>query len=133
MSKTIKRTPTRVKFGDFTFLHYDKCQEGNHEPMEYLILNGIRYYKIKNAKDVESIPDENEQDYTITLPTAAEIRELEANKKLIVNEGGNLATQEKEAVIYDPKYPGRKTKARFLNPKTGNYVSYIRAIQLKLV
>ena len=133
MQKTIKKTATRVKFGDFTFLHYDKCVEGNHEPMEYLILNGIRYYKIKNTKDIENIPDENEQDYTITLPTAAEIKALEAEKKAIVNEMGESTTQSNEAVIYDPKYPGRKTKARFLNPKTGNYVSYIRAIQLKLV
>jgi hypothetical protein len=130
---TIKKTATRVKFDGMTFLHYDKCQEGNHEPMEYLILNGVRYYKVKNTKDIENVPDENQTDFTITLPTAAEIRELEANKKLIVNEEGNLTTQEKEAVIYDSKYPGRKTKARFLNPKTGNYVSYIRAIQLKLV
>lgn len=132
MQKTIKKTATRVKFGDFTFLHYDKCVDGNHEPMEYLILNGIRYYKIKNSADIESIPDENEQDFTITLPTAAEIKALEADKKRIVNEAGDLTTQTKESILYDPKYPGRKTKARFLNPKTGNYVSYIRAIQLKL-
>ena len=133
MNKTIKKTATRVKFDGMTFLHNDRCEEGNHEPKEYLILNGIRYYKIKNTKDIEHIPDENEQDYTITLPTAAEIRELEANKKLVVDEQGNLTAETKESILYDSKYPGRKTKARFLNPKTGNYVSYIRAIQLKLV
>ena len=133
MNKTIKKTATRVKFDGMTFLHVDKCQEGNHEPMEYLILNGIRYYKVKNTKAIESIPDENEVDFTVTLPTAAEIRELEANKHLIVNEEGKLTAETKEPILYDSKYPGRKTKARFLNPKNGNYVSYIRAIQLKLV
>ena len=133
MNKTIKKTATRVKFDGMTFLHNDKCIEGNHEPMEYLILNGIRYYKVKNTKAIESIPDENEVDFTVELPTAAEIRELEANKHLIVNEEGKLSAETKESILYDPKYPGRKTKARFLNPKNGNYVSYIRAIQLKLV
>ena len=133
MNKTMKRTATRVKFDGMTFLHMDKCVEGNHEPKEYLSLNGIRYYKVKNTKAIEEIPDEIDQDFTITLPTAAELRELEANKRMIVNEEGNLTTQEKESIQYDPKYPGRKTKARFLNPKSGNYVSYIRAIQLKLV
>ena len=133
MNKTVKKTATRVKFDGMTFLHNDKCVEGNHEPMEYLVLNGIRYYKVKNTKDIENVPDENEQDFTITLPTAAEIKALEADKKMIVNEAGDLTTETKESIQYDPKYPGRKTKARFLNPKNGNYVSYIRAIQLKLV
>lgn len=133
MQKTVKKTATRVKFDGMTFLHSDKCVEGNHEPKEYVVLNGLRYYKVKSSADIESIPDENEQDFTITLPTAAEIKALEADKRMIVTEEGNLSTQTKEAVIYDSKYPGRKTKARFLNPKNGNYVSYIRAIQLKLV
>jgi len=131
---TIKKTATRVKFDGMTFLHYDKCVEGNHEPMEYLTLNGVRYYKVKNTKEIENIPDEADvEHYTVEIPTAAELRELEANKRMIVNEEGNLSTQEKESIQYDPKYPGRKTKARFLNPKNGNYVSYIRALQLKLV
>lgn len=132
MIKTVKRTATRVKFDGMTFLHSDKCVEGNHEPMEYLSLNGIRYYKVKNTKAIEEIPDENNVDFTVVLPTAEELRQLEANKRMIVNEEGNLSTETKEAIIYNPKYPGRKTKATFLNPKTGNYVSYIRAIQLKL-
>lgn len=131
---TIKKTATRVKFDGMTFLHYDKCAEGNHEPMEYLILNGVRYYKVKNAKAIEDIPDEaSEQDFTIEIPTAAEINQLEADKRMIVNEEGNLTTETKEPIKYDPKHPGKKTKARFLNPKNGNYVSYIRALQLKLV
>lgn len=131
---TIKKTATRVKFDGMTFLHYDKCQEGNHFPKEYLILNGVRYYKVKNTAEIESIPDESdEKDFTIELPTAAEIKALETDKKLVVNEEGNLTTENKETIQYDPKHPGKKTKARFLNPKNGNYVSYIRALQLKLV
>ena len=130
----IKKTATRVKFDGMTFLHYDKCAEGNHEPMEYLILNNVRYYKVKNTKAIEDIPDEaNELDFTIEIPTAAEINQLEADKRMIVNEEGNLTTETKEPIKYDPKHPGKKTKARFLNPKNGNYVSYIRALQLKLV
>jgi len=131
---TIKKTATRVKFDGMTFLHYDKCVEGNHEPMEYLTLNGVRYYKVKNTKEIENIPDEADvEHYTVEIPTAAELRELEADKRMIVSEAGTLTTEAKESIQYDPKYPGRKTKARFLNPKNGNYVSYIRAIQLKLV
>lgn len=130
---TIKKTATRVKFDGMTFLHYDKCIEGNHEPKEYLTLNGVRYYKVKNTKAIEEIPDEHDVEHcTVELPTAADLRRLEADKRMIVNEEGNLSTETKESIQYDPKYPGRKTKARFLNPKTGNYVSYIRAIQLKL-
>jgi hypothetical protein len=131
---TIKKTATRVKFDGMTFLHYDKCIEGNHFPKEYLILNGVRYFKVKNVKDIENIPDEvDAEHYTVELPTAAELKALEADKQMIVNEQGSLSTETKESIKYDPKYPGRKTKARFLNPKNGNYVSYIRAIQLKLV
>jgi hypothetical protein len=98
------------------------------------VLNGVRYYKVKNTKEIENIPDEADvEHYTVEIPTAAELRELEANKRMIVSEEGNLTTETKESIQYDPKYPGRKTKARFLNPKNGNYVSYIRALQLKLV
>ena len=131
---TIKKTATRVKFDGMTFLHYDKCVEGNHEPMEYLTMNGVRYYKVKNTKAIESIPDEADvEHYTVELPTAADLKALEADKRMIVSEAGTLTTEIKESIQYDPKYPGRKTKARFLNPKNGNYVSYIRALQLKLV
>jgi hypothetical protein len=129
----IKKTATRVKFGGMTFLHYDKCQEGNHEPKEYLILNGVRYYKVKNLKSLEEIPDEADQEITIEIPTEDEIEALEKDKTMVVTESGDLKQEVKEAIKYDVKYPGRKTKALFLNPKTGNYVSYVRAVQLKLV
>lgn len=129
----VKKTATRVKFSGMTFLHYDKCAEGNHEPKEYLILNGIRYYKVKNQAAIEDIPDETTTEITVVLPTEEEIEALESDKKMIVNEDGELKQETKEAIKYDPKYPGRKTKASFLNPKTGNYVTYVRAVQLKLV
>lgn len=130
----IKKTATRVKFDGMTFLHYDKCIEGNHEPKEYLILNNVRYYKVMNTKAIEDIPDEADvTETTIELPTAADLKLLEADKRMIVDEEGSLTTETKESIKYDPKHPGRKTKARFLNPKNGNYVSYIRALQLKLV
>lgn len=131
--QTIKKTATRVKFDGNTFLHYDKCQEGNHEPKEYLILNGVRYYKVKNVKAIEEIPDEADQEITVVLPTKEEIEALETDKHMVVGEDGELKQEVKEAIKYDPKYPGRKTKAMFLNAKTGNYVSYVRALQLKLV
>jgi len=129
----IKKTATRVKFDGMTFLHYDKCQEGNHEPKEYLILNGVRYYKIKNLKDIEEIPDEATQEITIEIPTEEEIEALEKDKTMVVTESGDLKQETREMIKYDSKYPGRKTKASFLNLKTGNYVTYVRAVQLKLV
>jgi hypothetical protein len=129
----IKQTATRVKFSGMTFLHYDKCAEGNHEPKEYLILNGVRYYKVKNVKDLEDIPDESVVEMTIELPTFDEIEALENDKRVVVSESGELKTEQREMIRFDSKYPGRKTKATYLNLKTGNYVSYVRAIQLKLV
>jgi len=131
--QTIKKTATRVKFDGNIFLHYDKCTEENHEPKEYLILNGVRYYKVKNQAAIQDIPDEATQEITVVLPTQEEIEALETDKQMIVGEDGELKQEEKEAIKYDPKYPGRKTKALFLNKKTGNYVTYVRALQLKLV
>tara|TARA_R110000868_G_scaffold34853_4_gene125464 strand:- start:280 stop:678 length:399 start_codon:yes stop_codon:yes gene_type:complete len=131
--QAIKKTATRVKFDGMTFLHYDKCAEGNYEPKEYLVLNGITYYKIKNTKTLETIPDENEVEVTIDLPTVAEIKAIEKNKRFVITEQGSLQEETKQPIIYDPKHPGKKTKATYLNAKTGNYVSYVRAIQLRLV
>lgn len=129
----IKKTATRVKFSGMTFLHYDKCTEENHEPKEYLILNNVRYYKVKNQADIQDIPDEATQEITITLPTEDEIEALETDKQMMVGEDGELKQEVKQMIKFDPKYPGRKTKALYLNVKTGNYVTYVRALQLKLV
>lgn len=128
---TVKKTTTRVKFDGMTFLHNGKCVEGNHWPKEYLILNGVRYYKIKQAADAE-VEDEFDYEDVIELPTRSEIQDLEKKVRVSVEEGDENGIKP-DLIKWDPKYPGRKTKAQYLNPKTGNYVSYIRAIQLKLV
>jgi hypothetical protein len=131
---TIKKTTTRVKFDGMTFLHSTKCVDGNHEPKEYLYLNGVKYYKVKSQINIDAIPDSLDLELTIELPTAAEIKAIEKNKRVVVAVDGSLKEEiNKEAIRYDSKYPGRKTKASFLNLKTGNYVSYVRAVQLKLV
>ena len=133
---TVKRTATRVKCNGDIFLHNAKCVEGNHEPKIYLILNGVRYYMMKNNKQAQETLDQFEHEPMIEIPTREEIQEIEKKGKAArkaaaaEGEGTSAATAE---IKWDPKYPGRKTKATFLNPKTGNYVSYIRAIQLKLV
>jgi len=129
--QTIKKTPTRVKFDGMTFLHNGKCVEGNHEPKEYLILNNVRYYKVKNTAVLEDIADQFDYETTIELPTKEELQQVE-HKKLVVNKDGQIDSVAIEKIIYDPKYPGRKTKAKFWNPKSGAYVGYIRAAQLKI-
>lgn len=130
---TLKKTATRVKCNGEVFLHNAKCVEGNHEPKIYLILNGVRYYMMKNTKQAEETPDEFEYEPTIEIPTKEEIRDLEKKGRatVTVEEGSDQQANDPK-IKWDPKYPGRKTKAQFLNPKTGNYVSYIRAVQLKL-
>ena len=91
---------------------------------------------MKNSKDADSIPDTNEVDSYIDLPTDEDIIDLERGAKMAVKEDGALVEEtggKLEPIKYHPNHPGKKTKATFFNPKTGNYVSYIRAIQLKLV
>ena len=134
MNQTLKKTATRVKFSGMTFIHNSKCVEGNNEPKEYLILNGIRYYKIKNEASVDSIPDSFNLDVTIDLPDDNEIELIESKGSLVISEKGELEDMtEKPKIKYHPNHPGKKMKARYLNPKNGNYVSYVRAIQLKLI
>lgn len=132
-----KRVGNKIKtsYGE-TFLHYSKCVEGNHDPKIYIILGGVRYYMTKEGRgaaahqDIEDTQDQ-EQVYTISLPTDDEISEIE-NSRGSLPEDGPVDTTDQPAVKWNPKYPGRKTKATFLNVKTGKYVSYIRAIQLKI-
>ena len=136
--ETLKKTTTRVKCNGEVFLHNAKCVDGNHEPKIYLILNGVRYYMMKNNKQAQDTPDEFEYEPMIDLPTKEELKEIERKSRgvsVTVEEGspeesGQSANQ---MIKWDPRYPGRKTKARFYYSKTGNYVGYIRAIQLKLV
>lgn len=134
MKQTLKKTPTRVKFDGMTFLHNGKCKEGNHEPKEYLILNGVRYFKVRKSELVTEVEDSFDYEDTIELPTKDEIRQLEEERKVKVKAEYDSPEAESslEKIKWDPRHPGKKTKAQYLNPKTGNYVSYIRAIQLKL-
>lgn len=139
MSK-VKRTPTRMKFDGMTFIHHAKANEENSFNKEYIVAEGgIRYYRMKEA--AISQPDQLSEDervnglmeQVITIPTKAEIVQLE-RKDLVVTEAGDLQevkAEEKPRIIEHSS--GKKMKRRFLNPKTGNYVSYVRALQLKLV
>jgi hypothetical protein len=134
MQKTIKKTATKVKFDGMTFLHQSKCDEFNHEPKESLVVNGIRYFKVKRNVSVDDIPDQLAVEQTIDLPTEDEIESIEVKGSLAVNEKGSIETvEEKPKIKYDEAHPDKKTKAKYFYAKTGNYVSYVRAVQLKLV
>ena len=134
---SIKKTPTRLKFSGMTFIHNAKADTTNAFMKESAVINGIKYFRMKdaNAPDVLT-EDEIEEGFvatTITIPTEEEIAALE-RKDLVIDESGELkavAKEDKPKILEHPS--GKKMKRRFLNPKTGNYVSYIRAIQLKLV
>ena len=134
--KTIKKTSTKLKFDGMTFLHYSKADDTKCHMKEYALINGVQYFRMKDGKEniqVELTEDDNLVDTYITLPTAEEIKALE-RKDLVVSESGELkAVENKPAIQWHPAHPGKKMKARYLNPKNGNYVSYVRAIQLKLV
>jgi len=95
-------------------------------------VNGVKYFRLKEGKEnvVVSVEEGDELiDSTFTLPTAAEIEALE-KKDLVVDESGELkAVENKPAIIPHPS--GKKMKAQYLNPKTGNYVSYVRWLQIK--
>ena len=140
MQKTLIRTAAKVKFEGMTFLHQSKCTETNHEPKQSLLMNGTRYYKVKNGAVIDSIPDHVTVDEAIDIPTAEEIKSLESEGSLVVTEGGEIKaaaaeqpTAEQPKIKYDEAHPGKKTAAKYFYPKTGNYVSYARAVQLKLV
>ena len=134
--KTMKRTSTKLKFDGMTFLHWSKADDTICCMKESASVNGVKYFRLKEGKENVTVTiEEGDElfDSTVTLPTAEEIKALE-RKDLVVDESGDLkAVENKPAIQWDPKNPGKKMKARYLNPKNGNYVSYVRAIQLKLI
>lgn len=136
MNKTIKRTSTKLKFDGMTFLHWSKADDTVCFMKESASLNGIKYFRLKEGKENFSVTieeDDNLFDAVVTLPTADEIRAIE-RKDVVKDEAGELkAVENKPAIEWHPQHPGKKMKARYLNPKNGNYVSYVRAIQLKLI
>ena len=76
------------------------------------------------------VPDE--LDYEYTLPTQDEIKQLEAENQAKIEAEFANPDSGLEKIKWDQRHPTKKTKAKYLNPKTGKYVSYIRAVQLKL-
>ena len=135
MSKSFRKTSTRLKFDGITFIHYSKADSTNAHMKESAIVNGIRYFRMLDGKEAtpevltEEDIDNGLVDATFTLPTAEEIEALE-KKDLVVDETGELkAVENKPAIIPHPS--GKKMKAQYLNPKTGNYVSYVRWLQIK--
>ena len=134
---SIKKTPTRLKFSGMTFIHNSKADVTNAFLKESAVINGIKYFRMKDPNALDLVTEKEVAEgfvaTTITIPTAEEIAALE-KKDLVVDEEGNLQAvkqEDKPKILEHPS--GKKMKRRFLNPKTGNYVSYIRAIQLKLV
>lgn len=130
---SIKRTTTKLKFDGITFLHWSKADETICHMKESASVNGIKYFRLREGKENISIPMDEETDLVdtvFTLPTPEEIEALE-KKDLVVDESGELKPAENKPTIL-PHASGKKMKARYLNPKTGNYVSYVRALQLKL-
>jgi hypothetical protein len=125
----IKKTATKLKFDGMTFLHWSKADDTNAFLKESASVNGIKYFRMKEGVTVTVTEDDDLIDTTFTLPTAAEIEALE-KKDLVVDESGELkAAESKPAIIPHPS--GKKMKAQYLNPKTGNYVSYVRWLQIK--
>lgn len=129
---TLKRTATKLKFDGMIFIHQSKADETNSFLKESASVNGIKYFKMREGVTVDITEEDQEAgliDSTFTLPTAAEIEALE-KKDLVVDEAGELkAVENKPAII--PHASGKKMKAQYLNPKTGNYVSYVRWLQIK--
>lgn len=134
--KQVKKTASKLKFDGMTFLHWSKADDTICCMKESASINGIKYFRLKEGKENITVTVEEGDDIidkTFTLPTAEEIKALEKND-LVVDEAGDLkAVENKPAIQWHPNHPGKKMKARYLNPKNGNYVSYVRAIQLKLV
>jgi hypothetical protein len=129
---TLKRTATKLKFDGMTFLHHSKADETNSFLKESASVNGIKYFKMREGVTVDVTEEDQEAgliDSTFTLPTAAEIEALE-KKDLVVDEAGELKVVENKPAII-PHASGKKMKALYLNPKTGNYVSYVRWLQIK--
>ena len=129
---TVKKTATKLKFDGMTFLHHSKADDTNCFLKESASVNGIKYFKMRDNVTVTVTEDDQDAglvDATFTLPTAEEIEAIE-KKDLVVDEAGELkAVENKPAIIPHPS--GKKMKAQYLNPKTGNYVSYVRWLQIK--
>lgn len=129
---TIKKTSSKLRFNGMTFLHWSKATDENSFLKESASVNGIKYFKMRDGVSVEVTEEDQEAglvDATFTLPTREEIEALE-KKDLVVDEDGELkAVANKPAIIPHPS--GKKMKAQYLNPKTGNYVSYVRWLQIK--
>ena len=129
---TLKKTASKLKFDGMTFLHWSKATDENSFLKESASVNGIKYFKMRENVVVEVTEEDREDglyDSTFVLPTADEIKALE-KKDLVVDESGELkAVANKPAIIPHPS--GKKMKAQYLNPKTGNYVSYVRWLQIK--
>ena len=128
----IKKTATRLKFDGMTFLHWSKADDTICSMKESASVNGVKYFRLKDGKENVTVTiEEGDEliDGSFTLPTAEEIEALE-KKDLVVDEAGELkAVENKPAIIPHPS--GKKMKARYLNPKTGAYVSYVRWLQIK--
>lgn len=129
---TIKKTSSKLKFNGMTFLHWSKADSTNSFLKESASVNGIKYFKMRDGVTVELTEEDREAglvNSTFILPTKEEIEALE-KKDLVVDEDGELkAVTNKPAIIPHPS--GKKMKAQYLNPKTGNYVSYVRWLQIK--
>ena len=129
---TLKRTATKLKFDGITFLHWSKADDTICHMKESASVNGIKYFRLKEGKENVTVSvEEGDElvDATFTLPTPEEIEALE-KKDLVIDESGELkAVENKPAIIPHPS--GKKMKAQYLNPKTGNYVSYVRWLQIK--
>ena len=128
MSK-LKQTASKLKFDGMTFIHWSKADDSNAYMKESASVNGIKYFKMRDGVTVTVTEEDDLIDAVFTLPTADEIEALE-KKDLVVDESGELkAVENKPAIIPHPS--GKKMKAQYLNPKTGNYVSYVRWLQIK--
>ena len=129
---TLKKTASKLKFNGLTFLHWSKADSTNSFLKESASVNGIKYFKMRDGVTVELTEEDREAglvNSTFILPTKEEIEALE-KKDLVVDESGELkAVENKPAIIPHPS--GKKMKAQYLNPKTGNYVSYVRWLQIK--
>jgi hypothetical protein len=126
---TIKKTASKLKFDGMTFIHWSKADETNSFMKESASVNGIKYFKMKEGVTVTITEDDDLVDTVFTLPTADEIEALE-KKDLVVDEAGELKVVESKPA-YIPHASGKKMKGLYLNPKTGNYVSYVRWLQIK--
>lgn len=130
---TVKKTATKLKFNGMTFLHWTKADDSNCHLKESASINGIKYFRLKSGKEdiVVTVEEDDLVDTTFTLPTADEIEAIE-KKDLVVDEAGELKAVEKESKPRIIEHAsGKKMKRQFLNPSSGNYVSYVRWLQIK--